>query len=295
MKPESKVHYISAVNNKQKKKLVVIYARVSSNSVDQLKSLSAQVSSLTQFASKNFEKGWSLVDTYLDVHTSKTGSTRTQLSRLIDDARVGLIDIVVVSNVSRLGRDTLQVLETIKILSACDVRIIFKDDNLDTAKDDHTLIIQLTEAIAQAENESRSEAIKWGHKRRAEHGLSKLYNHPTLGYINGTDGNLYIDEKKAETVREIFKLFLSGMSFIGIVNELEQLQIKSPTGKDKWNKRTIDTMLSNEKYTGRVILLKNDDSTPSYQYEEHHEPIISEAMLAAVQTEKQKRSNVENG
>ena len=173
-------------------------------------------------------------DTLIDVHTSKTGTYREQLSVLLDYARSGLVDIIVVADVSRLGRDTLQVLETINILRACDVRVIFKDDNLDTAKDDHTLIIQITEAIAQAENESRINAIKWGHQKRAEHGLSKLYNRPAFGYIIGKDGNLTIDETKAETVRLIFKLYLSGKSFVGILRELRNRGLNSPTGKENW-------------------------------------------------------------
>jgi len=125
--------------------------------------------------------------------------------------------------------------------------------------------------------------------------MSKFYDRPAFGYEKGTDGSLIIVEKQADVVRLIFKLYLSGKSFIGIVNELASQEIKSPTGKDTWSKRTIDTMLSNEKYTGKVILLKSDDTTPSYQFENHHEPIISDAMFDAVQFEKEKRTNIENG
>ena len=291
--PEKTIHYIPATKKLNKEMRVAIYARVSSSSADQLRSLSVQVSSLAKFVASYYGQGWLISNVYIDVHTSKTGTQREQLARLIDDARAGLIDILVVSNVSRLGRDSVQVLESIQILNACDVRIIFKDDNLDTLIDDHTLIIQITEAIAQAENESRGDAIKWGHRKRAETGMSKLYDRPAFGYEKDPDGNLIIHERNADVVRQLFRLYLSGKSLLGIVKEFEIQGIKSPEGNDKWSRGTIDKMLRNEKYTGKVILLKSDDSTPSYQYEDHHESIISDAMFDAVQLERERRSNVD--
>ena len=71
---------------------------------------------------------------------------------------------------------------------------------------------------------------------------------------------MVIDEQKAENVKLIFDLYLRGQSVIGIIKELEKRRILSPTGKEKWCKRTIDVMLSNEKYTGDVRLLKSGKS-----------------------------------
>lgn len=76
---------------------------------------------------------------------------------------------------------------------------------------------------------------------------------------------------------------------------MEKRKIKSPKEKETWSKRSIDTMLSNEKYAGRVILLKSNSSAPSYEFKEHHEAIISEEIFEEVQLEKQRRSNLENG
>ena len=67
------------------------------------------------------------------------------------------------------------------------------------------------------------------------------------------DGNVSC---QAEVVRLIFSLYLEGKSVLGILSELEKKQIPSPTGKSRWCKRSIDTMLSNEKYVGDVIVLK---------------------------------------
>lgn len=112
-------------------------------------------------------------------------------------------------------------------------------------------MISIIESLAQAENESRSDNIKWGIKQRAANGSSKLYDRKCYGYINDPNGSLIIDDVEAKNVQMIFNLYLHGKSILGILKELEQRGIKSPNGKDKWCKRTIDVMLSNEKYSSK--------------------------------------------
>lgn len=116
-------------------------------------------------------------------------------------------------------------------------------------------MISIIESIAQAENESRSDNIKRGIKQKVAQGTSKIYNRKCYGYENDTDGELIIKEEEAKNVKLIFDLYLQGSSIIGIMKELENRGIKTPTGKDTWSKRTIDVMLSNEKYIGVVRLL----------------------------------------
>ena len=73
---------------------------------------------------------------------------------------------------------------------------------------------------------------KWGHEKRAEQGQSELYNRKTFGYENDNEGNLKITPTQADTVKLIFSLYLSGLSILRIIRELENRDIKSPTGKD---------------------------------------------------------------
>lgn len=70
--------------------------------------------------------------------------------------------------------------------------------------------------------------------------------------------------------------YLQSDSVGGIIKELQQQGIKTSTGKDNWSKRTIDTMLSNEKYAGNVILLKKDLHSECYLSKKNHPAIISE-------------------
>lgn len=116
---------------------------------------------------------------------------------------------------------------------------------MDTANTDSDLMISIIEAIAQSENESRSDNIKWGIKQRAANGSSKLYDRKCYGYIHDFNGNLIIDDIESKKVRLIFDIYLHCKIILGIVKELEKRGIKSPTGKDIWYKRTLDLMLSN--------------------------------------------------
>lgn len=214
---------------------------------------------------------------------------------MLKDCKSRVIEIVLTKSISRFGRDTVEILDALNQLKLLGVRVIFEQEVLDTADTNNDLMISIIESIAQAENESRSETIKWGIKQRAAQGTSKLYNRRCYGYYNDEDGNLAIDETEAKNVRLIYNLYLQGKSVLGIVKELERLGIKSPTGKATWPKRTIDVMLSNEKYIGNVRLLDNGKYRASYLSEDNNPAIISKETFQAVQLEKQHRSNVIKG
>ena len=121
------------------------------------------------------------------------------------------------------------------------------------------------------------------------------------GYEVGSNGELAVNPE-AKVVRWIFEQYLAGDSLGKIASGLEQQSIPSPTGRPKWNREAINKLLSNEKYTGRVILQKtistgtvqieNNGPMERYLYTGSHEAIISDEMFKAVQKEKQKRSNI---
>lgn len=295
MSNNPKVHYIPA-NPPKREKRVGIYCRVSTNSMEQLKSLTAQVSYLTRLTATVPQ--WLLSDVYMDIATSKTGSSRKEFNRLLEDCKSHKLEIVITKDVSRFGRDTVEVLDAFNQLNALGVRVIFEGNSLDTANTSSDLMVAVMESIAQAENESRSENIKWGIKQRAATGTSKLYDRKCYGYKHDENGHLVIDEEKAKNAKLIFDLYLSGHSVVGIIKELAKRKILSPTGKEKWCKRTIDVMLSNEKYTGDVKLLKSGKSEVHYLESGNNPAIISKEIFEAVQKERVQRSNVmrnENG
>ena len=141
---------------------------------------------------------WLLVDVYIDIASSKTGSSRKEFTRMLQNCKSHDIEIVLTKSISRFGRDTVEILDALNQLKNLGVRVIFEQEVLDTADTDNDLMISIIESIAQAENESRSENIKWGIKQRAAQGTSKLYNRKCYGYYNDEDGNLVINEEEAK-------------------------------------------------------------------------------------------------
>lgn len=274
-----KVRVIPA-NTNEPMKHVVIYARVSSNTMDQLESLKAQVSGLTKFVSGH--NNWKLVDIHIDIASSKKGAVRPAFHKMIEECKAGLTDIVVVKNISRLGRDTVEVLDAINTLRESQVRIIFKQEELDTLTVGSSLLISTIEACTQAENETRSANIKWGIKQRDSNGSMGFYRRKCYGYDKDENGDLVINEEQAEVVKQIFDLYLSGKSILAIVKELKERCIKSPTGKENWPKRSIEEMLSNEKYIGVSVVNVGGEEGQIYKLNNSHPAIISKEMFDPV-------------
>ncbi len=146
----------------------------------------------------------------------------------------------------------------------------------------------------------KSEAIKAGLRKGFQDGSSKMARRKCYGYEVGLNGDLTVNPDEAQVVRWIFERYLAGDSLGKIAAGLERQGILSPTGKPRWNREAIDKLLSNEKYTGRVMLqrtistgavqIENDGLMERYLYAGTHEAIISDEMFTAVQQEKLSRS-----
>jgi len=253
---------------------------------------------------------WRLTDIYIDIKSGETTSARSEFSRLLDDCRNGLLDIVITKSISRFSRDTEELLSVIRELRSYGVEVIFEQEMLSTADNSSELMISVIEAIAQAENESRSQNVRWGIVQKAKEGTAALYKRRCYGYFTDRDGNLQINKKEAKVIRSIFGMYLAGQSLLGIIRQLEADTIKTPTGKDKWSKRALDHLLSNRKYTGDVEIFKtytvkeyspikvvktkkNKGEFDRYVAIASHPAIISKTDFAAVQDEKARRTNVE--
>lgn len=102
----------------------------------------------------------------------------------------------------------------------------------------------------------KSESIKAGIRKSFQTGNSKLARRKCYGYNIGSNGTLRVNPDEANVVRWIFEQYQLGQSLGKIADGLAQQKIPSPTGKAKWNREAIDKLLSNEKYTGRVLLQK---------------------------------------
>lgn len=140
-----KVHIIPPVPLKRDKR-VGIYCHVSTNSSEQLRSLTAQVSHSTRVTAATPQ--WLFVDIYMDIATSKTGSLRKEFPRMLNDCGSNKLDIIFTKSVSRFGRDTVEILDALNQLKLLGVRVIFEQEELDTASTDSNLMISIIECIA---------------------------------------------------------------------------------------------------------------------------------------------------
>jgi len=132
----------------------------------------------------------------------------------------------------------------------------------------------------------KSEAIKNGLRKGFQDGSSKMAKRKCYGYMINSDGELEINPDEAKVVCWIFERYLAGDSLGKIATGLGKQGIPSPAGRPKWNREAIDKLLSNEKYTGRVLLQKtvstgtvqieNNGLMERYLYTGSHKAIISE-------------------
>ena len=185
----------------------------------------------------------------------------------------------------------------------CAVSLCSRNSNIDTATEDSELVITILSAVAQADNESRRKNIKWGMTKRTEDGTSGFYRRRCYGYKHDENGKLAIKLDEAEIVRQVYAAYLEGRSFHSIAWELTEKGVPSPNGKAQWCNRTIDVMLSNEKYAGDVILFKTVSAEDlfgeslvetmkrkTYKIAESHPAIISKEDFIRVQEMKKQRS-----
>ena len=175
----------------------------------------------------------------------------------------------------------------------------------------NSFLISLLESVAEEENRNNSQNTYWGIKKRVMNGSSKLFMRKCYGYTHDSCGNLIIEPQEAEIVQYIFQLYLQGTSIAGIRKKLANRGILSPAGSEQGCNRTIDKLLSNEKYIGDVIIFKtitigfpdkkrirNDGVEEKFLCASQHPAIISRETFDAVQEEKRRRSNIiedENG
>lgn len=269
---------------------VGIYARVSTSHRDQMISLSAQLSGLARMVAST--KGWYVADIFLDIESAGQGSERPEFQRMISECERHNINTVITKSMSRFSRDAEECINTVQRLRKADVNVVFVQDKLDTASVSDDVLMSAKAACDQAENEWRSENIRLGLMMKAQAGTSGVYSRKCFGYRKNKAGLLEVDDKEAETVRKIYDWYLSGFSVTGIIKQLKEHNIKSPSGKDTWSKRGVESILTREKYTGDATAFTGN---VGYRKNGSNPAIIERAQFEQVQKEMAARTNIEAG
>ncbi len=226
---------------------------------------------------------------------------REDFKRMLRACREGRIDLILCKSVSRFGRNSVDVLRTIRTLRERNIGVLFEKEGVDTRTMNSELILAFHSAFSQSESESISGNVRWGLRKAYENGTIQIG--PNLyGFRKGQDGGVEIDEEKAAVIRQIARWFLDGDSLHAIVTKLSEHHIPSPKGKDTWNTPTIRSILSNEKYKGDALLQKtyrpslfsdravqNDGDLPKYYVEGVLPRILEPEVFDRIQEELAKR------
>jgi len=228
---------------------IAAYCRVSTDKEDQLNSLEAQKQFFLDYTNRTGDK---LVKLYADEGISGTKiKNRKQFLQMIKDAELGLFDMVVVKDISRFARNTVDLLQNIRKLKELGIETQFLTANM-TSMGNSEFVLTIFGALAQEESYNTSKRVKFGKKINAEKGRV-----PNIVYgYDKTIGdyfNLAINDFEAKTVREIFRLYTQeGFGAAKIANTLNAKNLKTKRGCS-WSQNAICRILTNELYIGKVI------------------------------------------
>ena len=226
---------------------IAAYCRVSTDKKEQQESLRHQREFFAEFAQRN---GHELVRLYADEGITGTSlKKREEFKRLLKDAELGLFELVVVKDISRFARNTVDALQSIRKLKSMGINTLFLTANMDSMGDGE-FTLTLFSAMAQEESNNLSKRVKWGKRINAEKGRvpPRIY-----GYDKVDNFTLAINEQEAGVVRKIFSLYIDrGLGCRTISMELNRDGDRTKFG-NPWDARGVRRILANPLYSGILI------------------------------------------
>lgn len=229
---------------------VTFYARVSSESDEQLNSLGNQIRYYEEFIKRN--PAWTFIPGYIDEGISGASTRhREDFNRMVEDAAEGKFDFVITKEISRFARNTLDsILFTRQMLSS-GVGVFFQNDNINTLDEDAELRLSIMSSIAQDELRKLSSRVKFGHQQAIKQSVV-LGNSRIFGYTK-EDGRLVVDETEAPMVRELFELYATGAYSMKQIETIFWEKGYRNLNGNKIAHTTMSNMISNPKYKGYYV------------------------------------------
>lgn len=228
---------------------IAAYCRVSTDKSDQLNSLETQKEFFLEYTKRT---GDNLIKLYADEGISGTKiKNRKEFQRMLADAEKGLFDMVVVKDISRFARNTVDLLQSVRRLKSLGIETQFLTANM-TSMGNSEFVLTIFGALAQEESANTSKRIKFGKKMNAEKGRVPNI---VFGYDKtiGDYFNLSINENEAKAIRQIFQWYTEeGYGGSKIANMLNERGIKTKRGNN-WSQNSVCRILTNEIYTGKII------------------------------------------
>lgn len=223
---------------------------------------------------------------------------------MITACKRGHIDLIITKSLSRFARNTVDCLETVRLLKANGIGVYFEKENINTLTESSEFLITLFSGFAPAESESLSKNVAWGKAKSAEAGKVTFQYKKMLGYRKGADGQPEIVPEEAEVIKRIYHRYLDGCTLGQIKRELDEDNVPTAQGVEFWSPAIIHNILTNEKYIGDALLQKtyvtdciskkvkkNQGERAMYYVENNHPAIISREMFDQVRNEMTRRSS----
>lgn len=274
---------------------VAAYARVSSDKNLQEASLNEQIDFYTRAIIQN--NNWDFAGIYYDDGISGTTIyKRKGFSKMIADAKAGLIDIILVKSVSRFARNLIDLLEIVREFRKLGIEIYFEQQHTSSLDFKCDQMITLYAQFAEEEAISVSKNQKWRLDVDRKAGRYYIEVNRMLGYRYDENGNVVIQEDEAKIIRLIYGLYLDDMGTTAIADYLIKNGIKNRRGFVSWSVSSVNYILKNEKYVGDCLLQKQYSEDPltkkkiynhgqreQYYIKNGHPAIIDRATWDAVQ------------
>lgn len=229
---------------------VTYYARVSSESDDQLNSLGNQIAYYENLIRQN--AAWTFVPGYIDEGLSGISTRkRENFHRMVEDAKAGKFDLIITKEISRFARNTLDSIQYTRELLNTGVAVFFQNDNINTVDEDSELRLAIMSSIAQDELRKLSSRVKFGHQQAIKDKVV-LGNSRIFGYRKDK-GRLIVDEAEAPMVRELFQLYATGEYSMKQLETLFWSRGYRNHNGNKINHNTMSGMIANPKYKGYYV------------------------------------------
>lgn len=224
---------------------VAYYARVSTEKVEQQASIKHQEEHFEELIHSN--NRWKFAGSYIDdgisgIHADK----REEFQRMLRDAKLGKIDMIITKEISRFARNTLDSIQYTRELLSYGVCVWFQNDGINTIDDDSEFRLTIMAGVAQDEIRKLSSRVKFGHAQSIKNGV--VLGHRMYGYSNN-QGKLELVPEEADMVRMVFRDYASGMSTPRIEKKLWNMGYRSFKG-GKISRDVIKNIIRNPKYKG---------------------------------------------
>lgn len=224
---------------------VAYYARVSTEKIEQQASIKHQEEHFEELIHSN--NRWKFAGSYIDdgisgMHADK----REEFQRMLKDAKLGKIDMIITKEISRFARNTLDSIQYTRELLSYGVCVWFQNDGINTIDDDSEFRLTIMAGVAQDEIRKLSSRVKFGHAQSIKNGV--VLGHRMYGYSNN-QGKLELVPEEADMVRMIFQDYASGISTPRIEKKLWNMGYRSFKG-GKISRDVIKNIIRNPKYKG---------------------------------------------